>query len=353
MFRYGATGARGELPLGPYGPAIIGAGNPNPSSTMGIYKQPAGTQPYPKPASYGPQPDNSYSQGGSLYGKSNPLQGEYRTEPSMYQPNQYQTNPSNMYQPNLPNLYQPNQPDMYQPNQPNMYQPNQPNMYQPDMYQPNQPNMYQPDLYQPNMYQPNQPNIYQPNQPNLYQPNQPNMYQPDLYQPDLYQPNMYQPNQPNMYQPNQPILNQNQGNWRLDQGMQQQFQGNPGMNFGPPYQTMMQGSQTQFGQVGQSDNRGPQQQQSDNRGPQQQQSDYRGPPQQQLQQQWQSPKSNPGTGSNVVQTRKKRSAEKMSAHRNARKDKHPAKKTDSTSNSSKLTSPQRRIRQRKTGYRAS
>ena len=321
---------------------------------MGIYKQPAGTQPYPKPASYGPQPDNSYSQGGSLYGKSNPLQGEYRTEPSMYQPNQYQTNPSNMYQPNLPNLYQPNQPDMYQPNQPNMYQPNQPNMYQPDMYQPNQPNMYQPDLYQPNMYQPNQPNIYQPNQPNLYQPNQPNMYQPDLYQPDLYQPNMYQPNQPNMYQPNQPILNQNQGNWRLDQGMQQQFQGNPGMNFGPPYQTMMQGSQTQFGQVGQSDNRGPQQQQSDNRGPQQQQSDYRGPPQQQQQQQqWQSPKSNPGTGSNVVQTRKKRSAEKMSAHRNARKDKHLAKKTDSNSSSSKLTSPQRRIRQRKTGYRAS
>ncbi|XP_023338296.1 uncharacterized protein LOC111708994 isoform X3 [Eurytemora carolleeae] len=226
--KYGATGARGELPLGPYGPAIIGAGNPNPSSTMGIYKQPAGTQPYPKPASYGPQPDNSYSQGGSLYGKSNPLQGEYRTEPSMYQPNQYQTNPSNMYLPNLPNLYQPNQPDMYQPNQPNMYQPN--------MYQPNQPNMYQPDLYQPNMYQPNQPN-------------------------------MYQPNQPNMYQPNQPILNQNQGNWRLDQGMQQQFQGNPGMNFGPPYQTMMQGSQAQFGQVGQSDNRGPQQQQSDYRGP--------------------------------------------------------------------------------------
>ena len=315
MFRYGATGARGELPLGPYGPAIIGAGNPNPSSTMGIYKQPAGTQPYPKPASYGPQPDNSYSQGGSLYGKSNPLQGGYRTEPSMYQPNQYQTNPSNMYQPNQPN--------MYQPNQPNMYQPNQPNMYQPDMYQPNQPNMYQPDLYQPNMYQPDlyQPNMYQPNQPNIYQPNQ---------------PNMYQPNQPNMYQPNQLILNQNQGNWRLDQGMQEQFQGNPGMNFGPPYQTMMQGSPTQFGQVGQSDNRGPQQQQSDYRGlPQQQQ--------QQQQQQWQSPKSNPGTGSNVVQTRKKRSA-----HRNARKEKHPAKKTDSTN-----SSPQRRIRQRKTGYRAS
>ena len=296
---------------------------------MGIYKQPAGTQPYPKPASYGPHPGNFYSQGENLHGKSNPFQGGYKTEPSMYQPNQYQTNPSNMYQ---PGPYQPNQQNMYQPNQPGPYLPNQP-----DMYQPNQPNMYQPDMHQPNMYppglyQPNQPNVYhsdmnQPNQPNVYQTNQPNIYQsnqPDMYQPN--QPNMYQPNQAHMYQPNQPSFNQNPGNLRLDQGMQQQLQGNLGMNFGPPFQTdMMQGSQAQFGQNGQVG---------------------------QQQQQRQSSKPNPGTVSNVVQTRKKRSAEKRSNNRNARKEKHPVKKTDSATNSSKLTSPQRRIRQRKTGYRA-
>jgi len=35
--RYGATGARGELPYGPYGPAYIGMGNPNQSRTFGVY----------------------------------------------------------------------------------------------------------------------------------------------------------------------------------------------------------------------------------------------------------------------------------------------------------------------------
>jgi len=35
--RYGATPARGHLPLGPYGPAIIGQGNSNPSKTFGVY----------------------------------------------------------------------------------------------------------------------------------------------------------------------------------------------------------------------------------------------------------------------------------------------------------------------------
>jgi len=34
--RYGATGARGNLPYGPWGPAIIGYGNPSPSTTIGV-----------------------------------------------------------------------------------------------------------------------------------------------------------------------------------------------------------------------------------------------------------------------------------------------------------------------------
>jgi len=36
--RYGATAARGELPYGPYGPAVIGMGNPNPTTKFGVYK---------------------------------------------------------------------------------------------------------------------------------------------------------------------------------------------------------------------------------------------------------------------------------------------------------------------------
>merc|ERR1719283_753099 len=38
--KYGATGARGELPLGPWGPAVIGYGNPSPSKTIGLFKKP-------------------------------------------------------------------------------------------------------------------------------------------------------------------------------------------------------------------------------------------------------------------------------------------------------------------------
>jgi len=37
--KYGATGARGELPLGPWGPAVIGYGNPSPSKTIGLFKK--------------------------------------------------------------------------------------------------------------------------------------------------------------------------------------------------------------------------------------------------------------------------------------------------------------------------
>jgi len=35
--RYGSTPARGHMPFGPYGPSIIGAGNPNPTSMFGVY----------------------------------------------------------------------------------------------------------------------------------------------------------------------------------------------------------------------------------------------------------------------------------------------------------------------------
>lgn len=35
--RYGSTPARGQMPFGPYGPSIIGAGNPNPTSMFGVY----------------------------------------------------------------------------------------------------------------------------------------------------------------------------------------------------------------------------------------------------------------------------------------------------------------------------
>merc|ERR1719309_1324466 len=34
--RYGATGARGNLPYGPWGPAVVGYGNPSPSTTLGV-----------------------------------------------------------------------------------------------------------------------------------------------------------------------------------------------------------------------------------------------------------------------------------------------------------------------------
>jgi len=50
--RYGATAARGDLPYGPYGPAIIGQGNPNPSTAFGVYKG----YPGPAPRSRRPQP---------------------------------------------------------------------------------------------------------------------------------------------------------------------------------------------------------------------------------------------------------------------------------------------------------
>merc|ERR1711962_25921 len=40
--RYGATGARGQLPYGPYGPAIVGMGNPVPSKIYGVYPKKSG-----------------------------------------------------------------------------------------------------------------------------------------------------------------------------------------------------------------------------------------------------------------------------------------------------------------------
>jgi len=55
--RYGATGARGELPLGPHGPAIIGMGNPTPSKTYGVYKNGGGS-----PGGYGGM--GGYGKGG-------------------------------------------------------------------------------------------------------------------------------------------------------------------------------------------------------------------------------------------------------------------------------------------------
>merc|ERR1740131_174337 len=58
--RYGATGARGQLPYGPYGPAIVGMGNPMPSKIYGVYKAGGGGH----GGSYG----NAY--GGSHYGGS-------------------------------------------------------------------------------------------------------------------------------------------------------------------------------------------------------------------------------------------------------------------------------------------
>merc|ERR1712168_1449955 len=38
--RYGATPARGNLPYGPWGPAIIGYGNPSPSQQIGLFRRP-------------------------------------------------------------------------------------------------------------------------------------------------------------------------------------------------------------------------------------------------------------------------------------------------------------------------
>merc|ERR1712168_1606911 len=37
--RYGATPARGNLPYGPWGPAIIGYGNPSPSQQIGLFRR--------------------------------------------------------------------------------------------------------------------------------------------------------------------------------------------------------------------------------------------------------------------------------------------------------------------------
>merc|ERR1719309_345195 len=46
--RYGATGARGNLPYGPWGPAVVGYGNPSPSTTLGVIGQKAYKQKSPK-----------------------------------------------------------------------------------------------------------------------------------------------------------------------------------------------------------------------------------------------------------------------------------------------------------------
>merc|ERR1719447_2232141 len=43
--RYGATPARGNLPYGPWGPAIIGYGNPSPSQQIGLFRRLRGPGP--------------------------------------------------------------------------------------------------------------------------------------------------------------------------------------------------------------------------------------------------------------------------------------------------------------------
>jgi len=69
--RYGATGARGQLPYGPYGPAIVGMGNPVPSKIYGVYPKKSGGG---HGGGYGNTYGNTYgnhdkySHGGAHYG---------------------------------------------------------------------------------------------------------------------------------------------------------------------------------------------------------------------------------------------------------------------------------------------
>jgi len=73
--RYGATGARGNLPYGPWGPAVVGYGNPSPSTTLGVIGQKAYKQKSPKKKYGGYGGAGGYGKSGGYgspggYGKS-------------------------------------------------------------------------------------------------------------------------------------------------------------------------------------------------------------------------------------------------------------------------------------------
>merc|ERR1719391_1604344 len=64
--RYGATPARGNLPYGPWGPAIIGYGNPSPSQQIGLFRRRGPgptrpTQPFAFDQQPQPQPPNPFA----------------------------------------------------------------------------------------------------------------------------------------------------------------------------------------------------------------------------------------------------------------------------------------------------
>merc|ERR1719431_468034 len=69
--RYGATPARGNLPYGPWGPAIIGYGNPSPSQQVGLFRRPRPMGPPPRPPM---QPFTLDQQPPQLPPPSNPTQ---------------------------------------------------------------------------------------------------------------------------------------------------------------------------------------------------------------------------------------------------------------------------------------
>merc|ERR1719419_1281370 len=60
--RYGATPARGNLPYGPWGPAIIGYGNPSPSQQIGLFRRrgPGPARPM-QPFAFDQQPPNPFA----------------------------------------------------------------------------------------------------------------------------------------------------------------------------------------------------------------------------------------------------------------------------------------------------
>merc|ERR1719419_705191 len=72
--RYGATPARGNLPYGPWGPAIIGYGNPSPSQQIGLFRRLRG----PGPAR--PTPPFSFDQQQQATQPPNPF-GQTATPP--------------------------------------------------------------------------------------------------------------------------------------------------------------------------------------------------------------------------------------------------------------------------------
>jgi len=78
--RYGATPARGQLPYGLYGPAIIGQGNPNPNSMYGVYGM---RNPYDKQQGMG-----MFQQGG-VYGPQSQLDAYGRPMPQTHMYGQY------------------------------------------------------------------------------------------------------------------------------------------------------------------------------------------------------------------------------------------------------------------------